>query len=495
MEFLDPAARKKRNRRRHLGYGLLSVLVLLATYILVATAVGFEIFSSNGEVVQNGLLFLDTKPVSANVIINGKQENDKTDSKLALKGGEYEIVLRADGYRDWTKRLAVEGGKVRFAIYPRLFPDTITATDVKTLSDQTGFTTQSPDRRWLLVQGNKSIPSFEIFDLGKKDTEVPSSAVVLPTSILLSKDGSYGTLEPVEWSDDNRHLLLKQSMADGTVNFLLIDRENIDASVNLNNVFTVDPTNVVLRDKSADKFYFYFASGGLVRPADLKARTVAEPILTQVLAFKGHGEKLLTFVTTKGATAGKVAVAIYDGNDSFPLGETIYDAQSRYFIDAAEFDGSWYYAVGSKQSDKVQVYKNPLNFSKSDSNKAPAILTTLRAGIPDFVGFSANTRFIMSQSGQTISVYDAEEKTNYRYEIPYPIDKDTKVSWIDGHRIQLLSGGKVYVIEFDGKNARDLQTADVRIPAYFDRDYERLFTVVKKDTARSLQLSPLVVKK
>ena len=220
MEFLDPVARKKKTRRLFLGYGLVTILVFLATYILVATAIGFEIFKTNGEVVQNGLLFLDSKPVSANVYLDGNLERDRTSSRLALKSGEYNVTLKADGYMDWSKKIVIAGGKVHFATYPRLYPSTITSKDIKALPISTGMVTQSPDRHWLVIQPTSTIPSIDVYDLSQ--TTVPSASTVLPPSILLSKDGSYGTFELIEWADDNRHLLVSQKLADGKQNLLFL---------------------------------------------------------------------------------------------------------------------------------------------------------------------------------------------------------------------------------------------------------------------------------
>ena len=67
MEFLTTKQKKKKAQRLYFGYVLLSILVLLATYVLISTALGFEIFSSKGEVVQNGLLFVDSRPDGADI--------------------------------------------------------------------------------------------------------------------------------------------------------------------------------------------------------------------------------------------------------------------------------------------------------------------------------------------------------------------------------------------------------------------------------------------
>ena len=115
------------------------------------------------------------------------------------------------------KKITVEGGKVRFVTYPRLIPTTLTQTKLADLPTNIGFTTQSPDFRWLVVQQNTNLPAINIFDLQNIEDD-PASAV-FPPSILSSVSGNYGSFEVVSWADDNQHLLLLQNYL--TVNNLI----------------------------------------------------------------------------------------------------------------------------------------------------------------------------------------------------------------------------------------------------------------------------------
>ena len=65
MEFLDPVAKKRHLRNLFIGYGLLTVLIGLSTYLLILMATGLDFFNLKGEVIQNGLLFVDSQPDGA----------------------------------------------------------------------------------------------------------------------------------------------------------------------------------------------------------------------------------------------------------------------------------------------------------------------------------------------------------------------------------------------------------------------------------------------
>ena len=62
MDFMDPAWRRRHNIMVIVGYVLIGITLLLATIILIFVAYGFGY--QNGQVVQNGLLFLSSGPKS-----------------------------------------------------------------------------------------------------------------------------------------------------------------------------------------------------------------------------------------------------------------------------------------------------------------------------------------------------------------------------------------------------------------------------------------------
>lgn len=494
MDFLDPVAKKKKIRRLFIGYGLVSILIALATYIMVATAVGYEVFDFGDEVVQNGIVLIDSKPVAASIAVNGKLEDDKTKAKLILNGGEYTITLNEPGYSSWTKKITIEGGQVRIISYPWLLPTILAPLKLADLPADIGFSTQSPDSRWLVVQQNASLPAVEIFDL--EATEITAKSVVLPSSALTSVSGNYGSFEALGWADDNRHFMLLQRLPDGKKMYLLIDRENLDLSVNLSTVFGVEPTSVSFQDSKADKFYMYFATGGLLRVADLTARNIGATILDQVLSFKAVGSNLILYTTTKDAQAGTVAAKIFDNNQSYILGELAFDSNNRYFLDFSKFEGSWYYAIGSGSSDRVWVYRNPLNFIASEVVKPASPIATLKAGVPEVISFSPKiNRFIMVRSGQTISVYDAEEDKSYKYDLPFTADAGASLVWVDAYHLQIMFGGKLQVFEFDGQNNRELLSVRGITPGYFSKDFKKLFSITPTVDASTLDSTSLIAPK
>lgn len=98
------------------------------------------------------------------------------------------------------------------------------------------------------------------------------------------------------------------------------------------------------------------------------------------------------------------------------------------------------------------------------------------------IGFSQNTRFIFTQSGQHFEVYDAEYNRNYKFDISNVFDPNTKVLWMDGHRLLGRSQNKAVIFDFDGSNKQELLTSLPNAPVIFDRDYTVLYNVDNSPT-------------
>jgi hypothetical protein len=265
----------------------------------------------------------------------------------------------------------------------------------------------------------------------------------------------------------------------------MLDRDHPEQSQNINKLLNVNPSEVSLHNKKADQLYLYSKADQTIRLGDLNKKTVGTPILNQVLAYKAYGTSLLTYVTSAGAAAGQVSARIWDTGQSYPFAK--FSAGDKYLIDAAQFQGHWYYVAGSDKSDRINIYKDPLDDIKNPAlGKALPILALHVPGSTK-IAFSTNTRFIATQSGQTFGVYDLETQNSYQYTLTQPIDGP--LAWMDGHRLIGRSQGSVFITDFDGTNRQVIAPTTLATGGFFSRDYKHLLTTASNtaDTSISLQ--------
>ena len=102
MDFLDPKKRRSYHIRLITGYFLVAIVITLGTIIVIYGANGYGINRKTGQIVQNGLVFVDSKPANAEVFLNNVDQHTSTSARLVLPAGNYNMSLKKAGYRDWS---------------------------------------------------------------------------------------------------------------------------------------------------------------------------------------------------------------------------------------------------------------------------------------------------------------------------------------------------------------------------------------------------------
>jgi hypothetical protein len=472
MDFLDPEKHRRHMLTIAVGYVFIALAVGMATLVLLYYAYGFS-FGKNGQVIQNGLMFVASTPNPANVYLNGKINKAQTNSRIILEEGEYDMQFKRDGYHTWQRSVTIDGGKVVHYDYPFLIPNTLTSTAIKTYDETPQLTTQSPDKRWLLVARPSAFGQFEVFNLKDPKAGVTSEDISLPATIL-SKPTTSQSWQLMEWANDNKHVLLKH-IYDNASEYILIDRSAPEKSLNLTNAFGVNPTELRLVDKKFDRYYLYDAEKQALSSATLAAPAPVVK-LDHVLAFKSYGTDTIVYAASAGADGdGSVRVKLLEGTTSYTLREL--PAGTTYLVDMAKYDGSVYIAAAAASENKVYVYENPVA-QINDANVGVAVpVQVLRVAAPTYMAFSANTRFVMAEGGTSIGVYDAEDEKGFSYTVPDPLDTPQEhVNWMDGHRLIYVSGGNVIIFDYDNINRQKLVAGRPGYQPAFDSSFKYLFT-------------------
>lgn len=489
MDFLDPNKKRNHSIRLMIGYVLVTVAILLATLLLTFISLGFGFNHNTGGITQNGLLFIDAHPQQASMTING-QDKGKTDGRFVLEAGPYSIELKREGYRDWKKDVELQGGEVIRLVYPFLFPASLQTKTILATTSTPNLITASPDRHWIVLHDQARPTTFQVTDTSTKTNL--TKEIVVPQAVFGNKAGEQ-KLELVEWSGDNKALLLKRYFADG-FDYLLINRDKPEESINLASIVGPTATDVKLFDKKTESLYVLSKEGDVLKRVNIKSGQTTE-VAKGVVDFFPYKDNIVLYITQAGAKDGQAVVRMINGKDDYSFRELA--VSSKYLMGIAEFDHDMFVTVGSSVDGKQYVHKNPLTALSDKSGKNSQLLM-FKLDNPTSVSFSANTRFIALQSGSKFAVYDAETKRQYRFDVGLKLNEGQKVSWMDGHRMMLVSEGKLNIFEFDGQNKQTLTTMDPSFLPAFDRDYTALFTYgpsTEDKAKQSLSRTELIVKK
>lgn len=480
MDFLDPHKKRAHLIRLYIGYALMAIAVGIGTIVVLYSSFGYGVDRHTGKVIQNGLVFLSSSPEGAAINLvskdGDKQPETNTNTKLTIPANEYSVTLTKQGYRNWHRDFVLDGGSVERLMYPLLIPEKLDTVDSQLYSGQPSLITGSPDRHWVLVLKPGSQTEFEVFDANEKN---PTAALTAIPPDLLSP-GANQTLKVVEWSTNNKHLILQHSF-DSSKEFILFNFENPSESININRHFNMTPSEVALYDKLPDELFIL--NGGALHRGVVKDKKLT-PLLTSVVTFKPHGNDMVEYISNKDTAAtNKVTLRLFSNDVDYIVRD--FPAGTTYLLDIARFDGHWYVVAGAQNEHKVYVYEDPLDALKSNKPSQSLPARTLRVDTPQKVLFSANARFISTQGiNQNFTVYDAETDRQYRYVIDRPLDLNNPASWMDGHRLVTVNDGQAIIFDFDGTNLQVLNRAGQGTVPQFDREYKAIYNVAPSEQAQ-----------
>jgi len=505
MDFLDPKKERSSRIRLLLGYCLVTLAIGIATLVLLYQAYGYSI-DRQGNVTQSGLLFVSSQPSGAAIYLNGQRYKSNTDSRVTIPADTYTLEISETGYRTWRRQVVVNGGDVQHFDYPFLFPQKLQTSGLADLSADPSVAMQSPDKRWLLLGQSDSSGSFTQYDLKSPDKPVAANFSLPAGSFTPGDSNGAQSWSLVEWSSDNRHVLLLHTYTvNGVTNreYILLDRDTPVDSTNLTATLHLTQAEALsLFNSRVDQFYVLNSDEHSLRRINASDGSEVSR-LEHVLAYKAYADSKILYVTDQPpagkAVTNSVTAVLQDGQKAITL-RTLPAGASSYALNLAQYAGDWYVAVGADNDTAVYVYKNPQSQPASDVDTYPAPWRRLPVENPTFLSFSGNTQFLLAESGQNFVVYDLENVVQYHYRATEPIDApQTHATWMDGNRLEYVSGGKLVVFDYDYRNRQGLVPANAAYLPFFASNYSYLYTLragsADGTIKPALTSTPLTVKK
>lgn len=482
MDFLDPKKTRRHSILLYTGYVFIGIAIIISTMVLLYQANGFGV-NSKGEVVQNGLVFFSSQPNPATIYLNGKKNDKQTNNRLSLPAGRYDVRLTRDGYRDWQRSVSVQGGDVQHFDYPFLFPKNLVTKSQASYQTAPGITTQSRDRRWLLVQQSAGATKFDVYDL--KNPAEAATALTLPATAIRVTTGEQAW-QVVQWADDNVHVLVKHTAGTAT-EYILIDRTDPQKAVNLNQKLGANPGELTLIDNKYDKYHLFDAAAGTLSSANLENPAPVQ-ILDNVLDYKAYGSKTMLYVTPTGATTGKNRVMVMVGDKKYAIREVA--AGTTYLLDMAGYQGSPYIVVGATSENVVYIYRDAVGQLGDTAAILPVASRAIKVSAPTHVSFSPTAQYIMAEGGSHFGVYDIFLKRAYVYTHPLALDApQAHAEWMDGNRLTYVSGGKTAVFDYDRRNQQTLMPSNAGAGPFFSSDYKYVYTFAPGTAGAAAQLT------
>lgn len=470
MDFLDPKKKRAHTIQLYIGYALVAIAIGFGATILLYVALGYGV-DRRGNVIQNGLVFLDSRPDSAEVNITNQDDTftdqTLTSRRMVLPADTYTFEYLKEDYRPWERTVDLRGGQIVRLTYPFLFPEDLETEDILEYNHEPDFVSINPSSSRIIFQ-QPTFNQFEVLNVNNLSDE--PEEITFPTALF--NTGYEQSLELIEWAENNRHILVSNSYSDQT-DYLVLDTSNPQNSININELFALDPEEVKLFDGSSNQLYMLLDNNRLVS-ADIEDRTVTQ-LVEDVVAFNSYGRNEIVYIRDNN-NDDEVDLRIWDDGDIYTIRSLPID--NNYHLDIDRFNGNWYIAAGHEEGNNVYIYRNPVSVLEREDDENKQISTrTLHIENPQNIAFSDNAQFLVAQSGQNFAVYDAEADNQYRYETEDEFDETDSVTWMDGYRLHGSVDGRVMVFDFDGSNKQMLSSTIADKPIMFDSDYDNLLTL------------------
>ncbi|MGH7195437.1 MAG: PEGA domain-containing protein [Candidatus Saccharimonadales bacterium] len=485
MDFLNPKKRRANKIRLYIGYGLMVILLLLATTVLLYQAYGYGL-GHNGQIYQNGLLYLSSAPSGAKISLNGQAPKTATNARLELPAGQYTVKLTLPGYRSWQRAIGLGGSSVEQFNYPFLFPKQLLPEVLQRYAAKPGVITQSPDQRWLLVEQSGSLTNFTEYDLNNSANLAGNTARLdLPPAVLTASASPKQTMQAIGWSSDNNYLLMKHAYG-ASHEYVLFDRANPSDSLNLTTQLQLSQdSQLSLDNQKYNEYYVFNAKTSDLDTASLDAPTLA-PLISHVINFKAYGSDMVLYATALNAPAKQVNINLLDAGQNYTI--TSEPASTTYALNMTQYNGDLFVAAGAVIEGRVYIYKNPVNNLVAQPKQLLVPDYILKLNQPQTVDFSKNAQFVDAENGSDFAVFDLKSQKAYSYKLSAAIASGHGAQWMDGYRLMAVSGGHLLVWDYDDANQQTLQPA-LASSVYFGPSYKYVYNLTPGRHGQSVDLT------
>lgn len=466
-------------------YTFMTLTVTVIVALLTLVVLGYSFNQNDGRLEQGGLLQFSSVPTGASVTLDERVIGSKTNTKATVDAGSHSVSFDLDGYRTWRKTIDIRAGQIGWLNYARMIPTKVTPQTIRTFPALSG-SLASPKHNYMLLHEAVDQPVFVLSNI-QGDTVRYSTLTLPTTSYTAPTAGKTQSFSLDSWSQDESAVLVKHVYDDTQTEWLLLDRNSPEKSINLSLTFGITPSKIVFAGNG--NRLLFVQTDEIVRRINLDEQTLSRPLASRVEQFTGFDDKTIVYTTTADA-AGKRTVG-YAATD-IPQPQTIHTypadglplraAMETYFNDR-------YLSVVHGQTLKIESGTLPAPNTKA--NLRTVATQQIPTGIGQF-SMTQNGRFVVMGLPDGYATYDLElskyDKTNWAYPSVLP----QTITWLDDYIIWSANGGNLRIYDFDGANQQNIMPVTEGYSASISSNDKYIYGILKTDKGVELRRAQLV---
>lgn len=424
-------------------YGLMTTSVIVIVTLLMLVVLGYSFNQRDGKLEQGGLLQFTSTPAGATVTLDELTLGQRTNTKATVGAGSHSVMFSRDGYRNWKKTIAVQPGQIGWLNYARLIPTKLESQSMRNFEQMSG-SLASPGHNWLLLHEFADKPMFELSNI-QGDTLRYTTLTLSETSYTVPPEGAGQTFTLDSWSMNENAVLVKHNYEDKT-EWILLDRDEPEKSVNLNTAFGIAPSKVIFAG-GGDRLLFV-QTDDAVRRINLSDQTLSRPLVSRVLSFDAYDDNTVSFTAQQADEKRTVGFATTDVAQPIILHTYDNDGQPLH-ANLKTYFNKRYLSVVHGQKLTIETGSRLNDSGKGDLKifaqvDVPAGATRLTV--------SQNGRFVVTELADGYATYDLELKKYDKTTWANPSDSQRPVQWLDDYIIWSDNDSKARIYDFDGAN-------------------------------------------
>ncbi len=410
-----------------LAYALSGAAIIAATFILVAIGEGYSYDFRTNQFVLNGLLVLNTQPVSGTVYINGRSIRRQTPYRTTLQSGDYDLEIRRQGYQTWKKHVVIRPSEVTEFQQLVLLPNTF-KTEAATQPQSADSIFASKDHKHIAYITGGNEPGLWILNTDHHQ------GIKVYSPVQATADTPGETLLGAAWSADGSHLLLTTKVGDA-LNYLVVPAGG-GAATNLTDVFKFDLPGIQFSSYDWRELFWISPEG--LRKLNIDSKTVSAPLASGVVAFTFANDRLIYIQST---SLGKAVYSMdRNGNQVKRLVESVSDSDS-YELSYSSYRGRDLLAIVPRQTSIATLYLDIYGSTPT------SVVVSKNAS---HAAFSFDGRYLAFYSSAGFGSYDIDQAVLANSSHAWgPIQS---LMWLDNFHVIINTKDSAAVAEADGDN-------------------------------------------
>jgi hypothetical protein len=483
--YRAPSKRKQLIRRTFV-YAFMSLAVIGLVAFLLLLIQGYQFSREDGRLEPGGLMQFNTQPGGAGVAVNGRQLGGRTPTKTTMVAGQHFVAMTKSGYHPWQKSVTLQPGAVLWLDYARLVPTTLTQENVVGFKNVASMATSSDARRVAILE-DLAVPLLTLVDTSGET--VKQSQLTIPADKVTTLGAGKSQQFAIEAWGDNRFILVRHTISDGTLEWLVVDTENAAQTVNISKLLGVSMSKVLF---GANTNTLFVQIGQDVRKADIAAATLSRPLISSVAEFSLYDDRhSLAFTTVLNPETRSREVGFYkDGADkSVVVRSFTDDGSAPLHVAIGEYFSDNYLVIA--YGETVEILKGQLR--ANDKPELVSVATYAQSGGVAFVENRTKGRFFVTQNGANVYAYDLELKQLHKTTLQGNQTTQTQLQWLDGYTAWNDTDGILRLFEFDGANQHDIVSVVPGKQAFLSRDGAYLYMITASDNKQHLSRVRLIL--